>query len=104
MIRWFVDWLVLLFRRRSVGVQTYQILPEKRIQGERMRSMSLTLSPGSVQEALLISGWTGSPDPIDIPYVEAGAISRLNLTTGKVIWVTSSPDDLREVFSWPMSV
>ena len=102
MIRWFVDWVVSLFGTRSVGVQTYQILPDTRSQGERMHSICLTLKPGSVQESRLISGWGGSPDLIDIPYVEAGAISRIRLTSGKVMWVTSSPDDFRCVFSWPM--
>lgn len=104
MIRWFVDWLVSLFAPRSVGVRTRQILPGSGIQGERMHSMCLALKPGSVREARLIAGWGGSPDPIDIPYVEAGAVSRIRLTTGEVKWVTSSPDDLRAVFSWPMSV
>lgn len=101
MIRWFVDWLVSLFRAKATGVRTNQILRGTCPLDEEMRSRSLILSPGSVREATLISGHYGLSDSIDIPYVKAGAVSRIRLTTGEVMWVTSSPDDLKHVLSWP---
>ena len=101
MIRWFIDWLVSLFKEKAVGVRTNQILRGTYPLDEGMRSRSLILNPGSVQEARLISGWGGSHDSTDIPYVQAGAVSRIRLTTGEVMWVTSSPDELKHVLSWP---
>ena len=100
MIRWFIDWLVALFRAKAVGVRTNQILRGTRLD-EGMRSRSLILNPGSVQEASLISGWGGSHDSTDVPYIQAGAVSRIKLTTGEVMWVTSSPEELKDVLSWP---
>lgn len=81
----------------KTGLRTNQIL---RI-GKKMRSKSVTLSPGSVQEISLISGWGASSDSIDTPYVQAGAVSKIRLTTGEVMWVTSSPDELTTISSWP---
>lgn len=101
MIRWFIDWLNSLFWAKPAGVRTNQIMRGTCPLDEEMRSRSLILSPGSVQEASLISGRGGVSDSIDIPYVKAGAVSRIRLTTGEVMWVSSSPEDLKQVLSWP---
>ena len=79
------------------GVQTTQILRA----GNEMHSKSVTLRPGSVQEVTQISGWGSIPDPTDAPYVQAGAVSRVRLSTGEVMWVTSSPKELTPLSAWP---
>lgn len=69
--------------------------------GERVSLFSVTLSPGSVTSATLLSGPDITPDPADVPYVRAGAVSRICLATGEVMWVTSSVEDLNSVLAWP---
>lgn len=83
--------------KTKTGLRTNQIVRE----GKGMRSKSVTLRPGSVRGIILISGFLPSLDPIDTPYVEAGAVSKIWLTTGEIMWVTSSPDELKTVTSWP---
>ena len=69
--------------------------------GAKVSLVSVTLSPGSVTSAILLSGPDITPDPADVPYVEAGAVSRIGLATGEVMWVTSSVEDLNSVLAWP---
>lgn len=81
----------------SAGIQTNQIV---RV-GKEMRLQSVTLPPKSVKGIVLLSDVVAPIDPTDEPYVQAGAVSKVWLTTGEVIWVTSTPDELTSVSEWP---
>ena len=82
---------------KANGIQTTRVF---RL-GDKVGLVSVTLSPGSVTSAILLSGPDITPDPADVPYVEAGAVSRIGLATGGVMWVTSSVEDLKPALAWP---
>lgn len=83
------------------GIQTNQILSRRWPLHKMMRSKRVVLKPKSIKHAILIRYPLTSPDPIDVPYVEAGAVSKIWLNNGEVMWVTSSPEELKDLSEWP---
>ena len=86
-----------MIMEKKTEIQTTRVF----LIGEKATLISVNLSPGSVEGAILLSGPDITPDPADVPYVEAGAVSRIGLATGEVMWVTSSVEEVKSALAWP---